>query len=100
MNISLPENKDLDPDEADITHALAQRVGIAIESAILLEESQRAATKEQVIGEITAKIGTSVNLRNVLQTAVEELGHNIPGSEIVIELNRDQVKAQDPVTGN
>ena len=86
MNIGLPEDKELEPDEVDITESIAQRVGIAIESATLLEQSQKSAVKEQMIGEITGKIGSSVNLRNVLQTAVEELGHNIPGSEIVIQL--------------
>jgi GAF domain-containing protein len=86
MNINLPEDKELDQDESDITQALAQRIGIAIETATLLEETRRAAVKEQIIGDITGKIGSSINLRNVLQTAVEELGSAIPGSEIVIQL--------------
>ena len=90
MNISLPENKEMEPDEVDITESIAQRVGVAIESATLLEQSQKSAVKEQVISEITGKIGSSVNLRNVLQTAVEELGHNIPGSEIVIQLQSEE----------
>jgi GAF domain-containing protein len=86
INVSMPDNKGLNEDEADITRALAQRIGAAVESAALLENSQRAAAKEQVIGEITGKIGSSVNLRNVLQTAVEELGRAIPGSEVSIQL--------------
>jgi len=99
MSISMPENEELNPDEVDITQALAQRIGIAIENATLLEESQRAATKEQVIGEITGRIGSSINLRNVLQTAVEELGRNIPGSEILIELTSQQDKARSSNSG-
>jgi GAF domain-containing protein len=95
----MPDNKALDSDEVDITQALAQRIGIAVESAALLESSQRTAAKEQVIGEITGKIGSSINLRNVLQTAVEELGRNIPGSEVVIELKSQQGKSQDFESG-
>jgi GAF domain-containing protein len=83
----------LDQEELDISQALAQRIGIAIENAILLEESQRSAAKEQVISDITSKIGTSINLRNVLQTAVEELGRSIPGSEVLIQLQSNQDKA-------
>jgi len=90
MNIHLPDNKKLDQDEADITEALAQRIGIAIETATLLAETQKSATKEQLISEITGKIGSSINLRNVLQTAVEELGQAIPGSEILIQLEDTQ----------
>jgi GAF domain-containing protein len=99
ININMPDNKALDSDEVDITQALAQRIGIAVESAALLESSQRTAAKEQVIGEITGKIGSSINLRNVLQTAVEELGRNIPGSEVVIELKSQQDKAEGFVSG-
>jgi GAF domain-containing protein len=99
MNITLPEENELDPDETDISRALAERVGIAIENAILLEETQRSAAKEQMIGEITGKIGSSINLRSMLQTAVEELGRNIPGSEIVIELKSNQDNQQDFSSG-
>ena len=86
MNINLPDDKRLNQDETDITQALAQRIGIAIETATLLAETQKTAAKEQMISEITGKIGSSINLRNVLQTAVEELGQAIPGSEIIIQL--------------
>ena len=77
-------------EEINLIQTVADRLALALESARLLEESQRAAAKEQVIGEITGKIGSSINLRNVLQTAVEELGNAIPGSEIVIQLESDK----------
>ncbi len=72
-----------------LIQAVADRLALALESARLLENSQKAEAKERVIGEITGKIGASINLRNVLQTAVEELGRSIPGSEIVIQLDVD-----------
>ena len=49
----------------------------------------RRANKERAIGEISSKISASVNMRNVLQTAVEELGRAIPGSEVLIQLQTD-----------
>lgn len=76
-------------DEMGLIQAVADRLALALESARLLEDSQKAEAKERVIGEITGKIGASINLRNVLQTAVEELGRSIPGSEIVIRLDVD-----------
>jgi GAF domain-containing protein/HAMP domain-containing protein len=93
MNVQLPENRDLDADELDISEAIAERAGIAIEGAMLLQESQRRAAKEQLIGDISAKISASINMRNVLQAAVEELGRVIPGSDIVVqfqETNQDR----------
>ena len=89
------QSKDYSQEELDIIHATAERVALALESARLLETSQRQAAKEQKISDITAKIGASVNMRNVLQTAVEELGRNIPGSEIMIQFQSNQEKSQE-----
>ncbi len=63
-----------------------------MENARLLEESQRLASKEAKIGEVTSRISSSINMRNVLQTAVEELGRALPGSEVVIQFQADQNK--------
>jgi GAF domain-containing protein/HAMP domain-containing protein len=88
LNIDMGERTRTYTDEDfNLIKTVADRLALALESARLLEDSQRVAAKEQVIGEITGKIGSSINLRNVLQTAVEELGHAIPGSEVVIQLN-------------
>jgi len=86
------QSKELSQEESDIIRATAERVALALEGARLLETSQRQAAKEQKIGDITAKIGASVNMRNVLQTAVEELGRSIPGSEVVIQFQSNQDK--------
>ncbi len=72
-------------DELALTQATADRVALALESARLLEDSQRRASKERIIGEVTSKISQSINLQNILQTAVEELGRVIPGSDVVIQ---------------
>ena len=79
------EGRPWSDDELALTQATADRVALALENARLLEDSQRRASKERVIGEVTAKISQSINLQNVLQTAVEELGRVIPGSDVVIQ---------------
>ena len=68
---------------------IADRLATALENARLLEDSLRQANKERAIGEITTKISASVNMRNVLQTAVEELGRAIPGSDVLIQFRPD-----------
>jgi GAF domain-containing protein/HAMP domain-containing protein len=73
-------------DEMILIQAAAERAALALESAYLLEEARRRALRERVISEVTAKIGESINLKNILRTAVEELGRAIPGSEISISL--------------
>ncbi len=76
-------------DEINLTETVSERLSLALENARLIQESQSRAAKEQVIGEVTSKIGSSINLKNILQTAVEELGHAMPGSEIVLQLKSD-----------
>jgi GAF domain-containing protein/HAMP domain-containing protein len=74
---------------ADMVKQMADRLATALENARLLEDSVRRANKERAIGEITSKISSSVNMRNVLQTAVEELGRAIPGSDVLIQFRSD-----------
>lgn len=89
LNVHPENDQELDPDEQDIIAATAERVALAIENARLIAESQRRAAKEQTIGEISAKLGASINIDNVLRTALLELGQIIPGSEIFVEFERD-----------
>jgi len=93
VDVRSPDNRPWDQDEMDIVTAIIERAAIAMENARLLEESQRLASKEAKIGEVTAKISSSINMRNVLQTAVEELGRALPGSEVVIQFQTDQNKS-------
>jgi GAF domain-containing protein len=85
VDVRSPENRPWDEDELDIVRAIIERAAIAMENARLLEESQRQASKEAKIGEVTARISSSINMRSVLQTAVEELGRALPGSDVVIQ---------------
>ncbi len=86
LNIKAPtKNRKWNQDEINLAQAVSDRLALALDNARLLQESQRRASKEAKIGEVTAKIGASINMRNVLQTAVEELGRALPGSEVIIQ---------------
>ena len=89
INISLPNHKELDIDEEDITQAIAERVGAAIENATLLEESQRRATRESVIGEISAKLSATAEIERLMQVAVGELRQALGASEVSLKIESD-----------
>ncbi len=74
------------PNEIRIAQAVSDRVALALENARLFEESQRRASKERIIGEISSKISAAANVDNILQTAVEELGRTLQGSQVAIQL--------------
>jgi GAF domain-containing protein len=92
MDIHVSSGHDWDPDEVDIAKAVAERLSLALESATLLQSTQRRAEIERLTADISGKVSASINLRNVLQTAVEELGHALPGSEIIIQFQSDETK--------
>lgn len=94
LDIRVPTDHEWDADEVDIAKAVADRLSLALESATLLRSTQRRAEIERLTADISGKISASINLRNVLQTAVEELGHILPGSEVVIQFQTDQNKAK------
>jgi GAF domain-containing protein len=91
LDVHMPPGHEWDPDDMDIVKAVADRLSLALESATLLRTTQRRAEIERLTADIAGKISASINLRNVLQTAVEELGHILPGSEVVIQFQPDQM---------
>jgi GAF domain-containing protein/HAMP domain-containing protein len=95
INIKAPsKNRQWSTDESNLAETISERLSIALENARLIQESQRQAIKEQTISEVTGKIGASINLKNVLQTAVEELGRALPGSEVIIKFEQKNGNAE------
>ena len=89
VDVRTPDNRPWDQDELDIVTAIIERAAVAMENARLLAESQKRAAKERIIGEISAKISMQSDIDELLKTAAQELGHNMPGAEIAIQLNKD-----------
>jgi GAF domain-containing protein len=90
LDINLGKNiKEYSQEEIDIIQATADRIALALESARLLEESQKRASKEQIIGEISTKIGAAINLDSILQTSLRELSRILPGAEIAIQVENE-----------
>jgi GAF domain-containing protein len=75
--------------EIHIYQSIVDRISFALENARLYQDAQRRASKERVISEIATKVSSSVNMDNILQTAVEELGRVLPGSEVVIQFEQE-----------
>ncbi|MBM3126196.1 MAG: HAMP domain-containing protein [Chloroflexi bacterium] len=96
LKVQAPEkNRPWSRDEIKLANAVSERLSIALENARLIQESQKLAIKEQTISEVTSKIGESILLENVLKTAVEELGRAMPGSEVILNLQTQDGKAQE-----
>ena len=88
LKLNAPDpNRIWTDEEILLAQATADRTALAIENARLLQDAQKRAAKERAIGEISSKIGSLVNLENIVQTAIEELGSTLPGTEIAIQFS-------------
>ena len=81
------EKRKWSTEEIAVIEAAAERAALALESARLLEDAQRRAARERTIGEMTASIGASTDMESILRIAVSELGRQISGAKIAIELS-------------
>jgi GAF domain-containing protein/HAMP domain-containing protein len=93
LKIQAPvKNRKWTQDEINLAGAVSERLSLALENARLIQESQKQVIKEQTISEVTSKIGASIDLKNMLQTAVEELGRAMPGSDVLIRFDSNGKK--------
>lgn len=80
-------------EEIAVAQAAANRAALTLENARLLEESQRRASKERTILESTARIGSALNIENILQTTAEELERVLGDSEVVLQFNSENTSS-------
>jgi GAF domain-containing protein len=79
-------SRELDDDETAMIQATVERAALALENARLLEDSQRRATRERAIGEISSRISEKSEIDAILRSAAEELGKKLKDAEVTVEI--------------
>lgn len=92
MQLSSRGDIKLTSDDADIADAVAERLSLAIETATLLQSSQRRADLEKVTANITSKVGESTRFDTIIQTAARELSRALGGSDVIIQIEPASLK--------
>ncbi len=86
MNLQLPQDHKWNSDEVDIAEAVAERLSLAIETATLIQATQRRANIERITADISGKIGSSTRFETILQTAAQELSRALGGSDVLVQI--------------
>jgi GAF domain-containing protein len=83
-----PMDKDRQWNEEDMATArsIAERATLAIENARLIDDSQRRASTERTISEMSTKISSFTQIEAILRVTAEELSRNLMGSEVIIQI--------------
>jgi GAF domain-containing protein len=73
-------------DDIALIEAIGDQLGQTLETARLFADTQRRAERERLIGEITAKIRTSTDMRDILETTAMELGRALGASRASVRV--------------
>jgi GAF domain-containing protein len=88
--IHLENTEEWTPEQRNLIESITTQATLALENARLVEESQSVAVHERLANELIAKIWSSTNMDNILQTTVRELGRTLDAAEVLIEVSMDE----------
>jgi len=74
------------PEEIADVESLSDQISNAMESARLFNDAQRRAAREFTIGTISERLGSSMDINGIMETAVRELGNIMSEAEIAVQL--------------
>ncbi len=74
--------------EIEVLRELSERLGMALESARLYEDTQRRAAREQLVSEVTARMRETLDMERILRTAVSEVRRSLDLEEVEVYLSR------------
>jgi len=80
----------LNNETVNLTEEVGNRLAVALENARLYTETQKLAQQERAVSEISTRITASINIENILRTAVQELGRMIPDAEVTVQLHEEK----------
>lgn len=76
-------------DEIALMQAIGEQLGQTLEGARLFADTQRRAERERLIGEITAKIRSSTDMRDILEITARELGQALAPSRVLVRVGTE-----------
>ena len=92
ISLRTRRNRKISNDETEITEAVAERLSLAIETAVLLQSTQHRADIERVTTDISSKISASTRIEAILQTAAHELSRALGGSDVLVQIDPTSIE--------
>lgn len=76
-------------DEIALIQAVGDQLAQTLETARLFADTQRRAERERLIGEITARIRSSTEMQDILETTARELGRALGTSRVLVRVGTE-----------
>ncbi len=88
--------------EVELMETLTERLGVALESARLYQDTQRRAARERLTGQVTARMRETLDIEAVLKTATDEIYRALGLEKIIVRLATEEADDEsafgDPAT--
>jgi GAF domain-containing protein len=82
-------------EQVALLETLADQISEALEAARLYQDAQERAAREQLTGEITARMRETLDIDRVLQTAIREIGERLDISEVEVRMGPEKAPESD-----
>lgn len=93
------DRKSWSQEEMEFIDAVSNQAAIALESARLLDESQKRVQREQALNELTARFSRSLDVDTLMQVVVQELGKLPKVSEVSLHMSPPKAKKATNIEG-
>lgn len=80
-----------------LIEAASDRLAVALENARLVQDSQRRASLESTIGQLSTKIGSASEIDGVLKFTAQELGKLLSDTQVTVQLVQPDAGAGERV---
>lgn len=88
LNLKFDDNTVPSESQA-LVEEVANRLGLVMENARLLETTQRRVERERLLAEVTASMRESLDIDEILKTAVKEIGEKLGINDVEIHMGVD-----------
>ncbi len=90
----------LSEEERQLVEAITTQTALALESARLLEETQRRALQEEKVNTLTTQFSRAISIEEILKIALTELGQLPSVSEVAVHLLPQEQSADNGENGH
>ena len=73
-------------DEVALFQALVDQLGVALDGARLFQDAQLRATRDRVLGEVAGRMRETLDMDEVVKTAVREIGEALGIAEVEVRM--------------
>ena len=95
INLKRAKGKQWSGKEQVLIDEIALQVGLAVENARLVHDTQEQAKREQLVSEISARMRETLDVERVVQTAVREIRKSLSLHDISIQLEKPDGNTAD-----